>query len=587
MKKIKAKTKTVLAVLSALAFLLFSISSSIFAGDARLYLSPSSGSYYVGSNFSVAVLVGSGSHQTNAYKAVIKFPPSLLAVSAVSFSGSICTLQITGSPNYSNSSGTVNLECGHTGSFSGSSGTIGTITFSVKSAGTAALSFTTAQIKAADGSGTEVLGSTSGANFTLKPVPLAAPAVSSPTHPDQNSWYAQNQAVFSWLRPSGSVDFSYILDRGSQTIPDNIPETTGLTASYNNLTDGVYYFHIKARDASGWGQTAHFRIRIDTAPPEPFKITSVPDAENVTIAPLIKGKARDTTSGISHYELSLDGGFFQSVAIPYQFSRIAEGTHVVTVRAYDRAGNYREANLTLQVIDIAEPVITNPANGAFIPILERLEIKGLAPQGLVELYLNNEFLALVESDGEFSYLYQEFLKPGSYTLKAKAVTEGGVESSPVESRFTVDPRAVSLLGLTLPGWLVYSLLLGTIIGLLALLILFFKRRRERERHFVEDIEKIEREVNQKLGAAEKESDRAVEEILAGGRKGRVLRLERKIEKIEGETRSSLIEDLEKIKRHHRVKTQEFRFPRKVIVTGILGDILKKVQEELKKRKKAR
>src|SRR3989304_3287924 len=94
----------------------------VLAGNAVLYLSPSGGTRYVGSSFAVSVRINSGSHTTNAYKAVVKFPTALLAATSVSVGGSICTLQISGSPSYSNSSGTVNFECGHPGSFSGSAG---------------------------------------------------------------------------------------------------------------------------------------------------------------------------------------------------------------------------------------------------------------------------------------------------------------------------------------------------------------------------------------------------------------------------------------------------------------------------------
>ncbi len=551
MGNVKKISSVFFTLLLTLSLSLSVLSRTALAGDATLYLSPGSGTKYVGSTFSVAVKVNSGSHTTNAYKAVVKFPTNLLTATSASVGGSICTLQITGSPSYSNSAGTANFECGHPGSFSGTSGTIGTITFSVKAAGTAALSFTTANVKAADGSGTEVLGSTSEATYSLQPAPVTAPAVSSATHPDQNSWYAQRDATLSWTRPSGAVDFSYTLNQNPNTVPNDISDGTGTARSYQNLSDGVYYFHIKARGAGGWGETAHFRIQIDTAPPDPFELISIPSADNVTAAPLIIADAIDRTSGISHYELSFDEGPFETVTMPYQFPRISEGTHTVAVRAFDRAGNYREATLMLYVPDIDEPTITNPADGSYLPILEKLEIRGTAPQGFVELYLNDEFLALVESDGEFSYTHTDFLRPGSYTVTAKSVTEGGVESAPVTVRFTVDPRAVSLFGLNLPGWLVYSLLLGLIVGMIILLILLLKKRRNRERHFLKDLERIENEVDKILGAEEEELDRAIEKALKGSKKTRILNLERKVEKVEGEAKRKLIKELDAIKRHHQ------------------------------------
>ena len=111
--------------------------------------------------------------------------------------------------------------------------------------------------------------------------------------------------------------------------------------------------------------------------------------------------------------------------------------------------------------------------------------------------------------------------------------------------------SISILGFTLPGWLVYSLLLGTIAGLIFLLLLFRKRNRERERHFLEDLNKIERTVDSQLELEEKEIDRTIEEALRGGKKERIRQLEKKLELMEGKTREDLINELERIKQHHR------------------------------------
>src|SRR3989344_4758082 len=302
LEKLQIKPVLFTLLLGALLLLYGTLLANlILANDARLYLSPASGTQYVGANFSVAVLVNSGSHSTNAYKAVVQFPTALLSVTSVSVAGSICTLQVTGSPGYSNSAGTATFECGHQGSFSGSSGRIGTINFSVKAAGTANLSFSTAQVKAADGSGTEVLGSTGGATFNLQPAPVGAPAVSSPTHQDQNSWYPAREVELSWTTPAESNGFSYVFNDQLGTTPDDVSEGIATSGSFTARSDGIYYFHIKARGASGWGPTTHYKIQADITPPETFTTSSNPDAGNVTAAPLIQAQVTAPTSGVDHY----------------------------------------------------------------------------------------------------------------------------------------------------------------------------------------------------------------------------------------------------------------------------------------------
>ena len=535
--------------------LILPVPPEALAGDARLYLSPSAGTRYVGSSFAVSVLVNSGSHTTNAYKAVVRFPTALLSVTSVSVSGSICTLQITGSPSYSNSAGSVNFECGHTGSFSGSAGRIGTITFNARAAGTAILSFTNAQIKAADGAGTEVLGSTGGATFSLRPAPIGSPTVTSSTHPNQNSWYSTRSVSLSWTKPSGSGGFSYTFNESKTTIPDDVSEGKATSATFSARSDGIYYFHIKAHGEAGWGTTTHFRIQADTTPPDPFLIYTDPSADHIDKAPLVWATATDGTSGIGHYELSLDGANFTKVKIPYQFSSIPEGNHSLFLRAFDRAGNYRESNVILRVINIEDPIIIEPADGAYVPLLENLHVRGTSPRGTLQVYLDGEALDRFESDGNFDFVIERFLKPGKHTLRVVAINENGIESSPAISNFTVDPRAISLFGRIFPGWFVYSFLLGLLILLLILLLIYRRKQKKFDEHVVEDVEEIKSKVEKTLDRAEEDIDKAVEEVLESGDPARLSTMERELEhrikQTEGQVRRELEGKLDKVKAHHQ------------------------------------
>ena len=102
--------------------------------------------------------------------------------------------------------------------------------------------------------------------------------VNSSTHPNQSAWYESKQVNLSWIGVdaySGIYAYSYVLDKNDSTIPDDIPE--GELGNFNNtlektfdLSDGEWYFHIKAIDNAGnIGETTHFKINIDTitAPP--------------------------------------------------------------------------------------------------------------------------------------------------------------------------------------------------------------------------------------------------------------------------------------------------------------------------------
>jgi hypothetical protein len=99
----------------------------------------------------------------------------------------------------------------------------------------------------------------------------SAPSISSPTHPDSDRWYVNNDPTFSWSTPpdlSGVIGYSFVLDKSSSTIPDTTIDTTANSISYTDLEDGIWYFHIRAKDRAGnWGPASHYRIKIDTTPP--------------------------------------------------------------------------------------------------------------------------------------------------------------------------------------------------------------------------------------------------------------------------------------------------------------------------------
>ncbi|MEA3281604.1 MAG: hypothetical protein U9Q68_03450, partial [Euryarchaeota archaeon] len=94
----------------------------------------------------------------------------------------------------------------------------------------------------------------------------SAPAVSSPTHPDEDEWYTNNDPSFAWTAPSDTsgIDcYSYIFDQSVTTTPDMTCEPAGNSKSYTDVADGVWYFHLRAKDNAGnWGGADHCRVKI-------------------------------------------------------------------------------------------------------------------------------------------------------------------------------------------------------------------------------------------------------------------------------------------------------------------------------------
>ena len=287
-------------------------------------------------------------------------------------------------PVYSNIEGTVSFVGGAPESINTSSGIISIITFRVIKAGEAVINILpSSSVLAHDGKGTEILSERIGAVFTLKPRPPEGPRVFSQTHPDETRWYNNNHPVVSWERETGVTDFSFVLDGYPQTIPDNVADTQETTKAFEDLGDGLWYFHIKAKQAGVWGGASHFLLRIDSTPPVPFE----PKVEFLLAA--ILGRAfvtfftTDVLSGLDYYEVAVidkteppvESPVFIETESYYQIPRFNSGYSRVIVRAVDNAGNVRDASVDA---NFPEPIILQIKKNAVVILLGVLALVALS-----------------------------------------------------------------------------------------------------------------------------------------------------------------------------------------------------------------
>lgn len=327
---------------------------------AVLTLSPSSGTFYIGSTFDVSIFVNTGGYDVNAFQIDMEFPEDKLQV-AKPFIGKSIIKVWSVPPSYSNLKGTISLQGGvpHPG-IKTSSGLILTITFRAKAPGLATISFSdSCKVLLDDGVGTDVLKTSTGATYNLSIPPPEGPLISSPTHPDQTKWYKNNQPTLIWQKESGVTDFSYILTKDPTTVPNSTSEGSKNTVSYDETLDGVWYFHLKAKKAGTWGGVSTFVLRIDTAPPADFK----PECESSCVGsrpPVISFFTTDSASGVDHYEIKIinigktgeesETYFFTEQVSPYQLPELERGTFEIIVRAFDRAGNWKDGIIETKII---------------------------------------------------------------------------------------------------------------------------------------------------------------------------------------------------------------------------------------------
>lgn len=113
------------------------------------------------------------------------------------------------------------------------------------------------------------------------------------------------------------------------------------------LSQGVYSWYVIAKnDLNNTRQSNSTRnFTIDTTPPNPFTPTA---SVNLNKA-VITFSATDNLSGISNYQISLNGGGFTNVSSPYTTPVLADGSYSAKVRSYDGAGNFREQTVNFTI----------------------------------------------------------------------------------------------------------------------------------------------------------------------------------------------------------------------------------------------
>lgn len=136
----------------------------LFAHAATLKVTPASGTYTVGQNFSVTVSASSSAQALNAVSGSLGFSKDSMEIVSVSKVNSIFNLWVK-EPSYSNQSGTASFEgVALNPGFKGAGGKLLSYTFKVKKAGTGSVKINTASVLANDGNGTELFsGAESGA----------------------------------------------------------------------------------------------------------------------------------------------------------------------------------------------------------------------------------------------------------------------------------------------------------------------------------------------------------------------------------------------------------------------------------------
>ncbi len=338
------------------------VSATHISYAATLSLTPATAKVSAGNIVSVKALVNTDGQAINTVSGTMQFPTDMLQVMSVSKSSSIFTLWVQ-EPSFSNTKGIINFTGGVPNpGFTGQGGEVMSVVFKAKKTGNASVIFSDSSILLNDGLGTDALAGTKPAtvaisssaqsdvptiNTTANSLP-AKPIVISSTNPSQEKWYPNNSASFNWGAPEDITSIQTLFSKDPNAIPTVNYDSSVSQRTVNNIADGILYFHIRYMNSLGFGPVAHYKVQIDTVPPEKFTADVTTSEVNNTLVL----NAVDKTSGIDHYSVQIDS----DPAINVQNSSLVdgrlilpirnEGNHDLEVIAYDKAGNHTETYST-------------------------------------------------------------------------------------------------------------------------------------------------------------------------------------------------------------------------------------------------
>ncbi len=225
-------------------------------------------------------------------------------------------------------------------------GVIGQIIVDGASVGTSDISFSTSSFVLANSGEGQVLPlKYGGATVSVVGVPSDYIQITSRTNPDQSKWYPSKDVNIHWDLEKGA-QYSYTVSQDPTAVPDNVPDRPSGTLiwmgdiSLSGLNDGIYYFTVKNIASS---TVSRYRIMKDATPPDWVEARVDKGTTETGGKSFVSFLAKDSTSGIDHYDIQVDGGDFTEVTSPYI---LQEGSYRnIVLRAYDKAGNMSEDTL--------------------------------------------------------------------------------------------------------------------------------------------------------------------------------------------------------------------------------------------------
>ena len=174
-------------------------------------------------------------------------------------------------------------------------------------------------------------------------------AVASPTDPDPTKWYAARTVQVQWQASAGATQYSWSLDHSAVGVPETTPKGSLPSASFSGVADGVWYFHVRAGNDSGWSTAATIRIQVDATGPRTMALG--PSSVRRRAVSTIRFSVADAMSSTAHTTIRVYRGtrLVKTLAAGSRATGrtqsmrwrclLARGHYTLRVYATDLAGN--------------------------------------------------------------------------------------------------------------------------------------------------------------------------------------------------------------------------------------------------------
>ncbi|MBJ7347507.1 MAG: hypothetical protein JHC87_02920 [Thermoleophilaceae bacterium] len=339
--------------------------------------------------------------------------------------------------------------------FSVTEANLGTTQCSVDGGAWSACSSGTSLSTLLDGSHTLAVRHTDGAGnvgsssttFTVDTSAPAAPVIASPTTGSSTN---DSTPTVTGTAEAGSIVKVY--DGASLVCTTTANGTGNWTCDTSALADGPHVLTAKATDAVGneSGASNTVNLTVDTAVPAAPVISSPANGSSTSdTTPTVSGTA-EAGSTVRVY----DGALLVCTTTANgsgnwtcDTSALADGSHALTAKATDAAGNQSGAsntvNLTVDTVAPTAPVITGPADNSSTKD-STPTVTGTAEAGsTVKVYDGASLVCTTTANGTGNWTCDtSALADGPHVITAKAIDAAGNQSGPSNTvNLTVDTVA--------------------------------------------------------------------------------------------------------------------------------------------------